>query len=83
MDQITGKPLGAVRQFLTGAGLLGRGLGLVLRSPKLLGLGLLPAADRRHRSTRSPWSLLIDFLPQLSRGVTWLRRRLGRPAGAT
>ena len=43
MDQNAGKPVGAVRQFFTGAGLLGRGLQLVLRSPRLLGLGLLPA----------------------------------------
>jgi CysZ protein len=34
---------GAVRRFLTGVGLLGRGLGLCLRNPKLLGLGVLPA----------------------------------------
>ena len=32
-----------MRRFATGAGLLGRGLGLVLRNPRLLGLGLLPA----------------------------------------
>ncbi len=34
---------GATQQFLAGAGLLGRGLVLCLRSPRLLGLGLVPA----------------------------------------
>ncbi|HET9519206.1 MAG TPA: EI24 domain-containing protein [Actinoplanes sp.] len=34
---------GAARQFLSGVGLLGRGLGLCLRRPRLLALGLLPA----------------------------------------
>lgn len=34
---------GVARQFLTGAGLLGRGLGSCLRSPRLLALGILPA----------------------------------------
>jgi CysZ protein len=34
---------GAARQFVTGAGLLVRGLVLCLRNPRLLGLGLLPA----------------------------------------
>jgi CysZ protein len=36
-------PLGWVRQFFTGAGLLARGLGMYARSPGLLALGLIPA----------------------------------------
>jgi CysZ protein len=59
-----------VRQFLHGAGLLGRGLGLVLRSPRLLGLGLLPAVIAGILYTVA-LIFLIDFLPGLSRGVTW------------
>ncbi|MEU4239255.1 EI24 domain-containing protein [Actinoplanes sp. NPDC026619] len=60
----------AVRQFLQGATLLARGLGLVLRSPKLLGLGLLPALIAGALYTAA-LAALIDFLPQLSRAVTW------------
>jgi CysZ protein len=70
VDLDTAKPLGAVRQFLTGAGLLGRGLALILRSPKLLGLGLLPAMISGILYAVG-LILLIDFLPRLSRDVTW------------
>ncbi|HET6482492.1 MAG TPA: EI24 domain-containing protein [Actinoplanes sp.] len=59
-----------VRQFLGGAGLLGRGLGIVLRSPKLLGLGLLPALISGLLYGTALF-FLIDYLPELSRGVTW------------
>nr|WP_250028132.1 EI24 domain-containing protein [Actinoplanes maris] len=65
-----GRPLGVVKQFLVGAGLLGRGLGLVLRRPKLLGLGLLPALIAGALYGTGLF-FLIDFLPQLSSGVTW------------
>jgi CysZ protein len=64
------RPLAAVRQFATGAGLLGRGLGLVLRSPRLLGLGLLPALLAGVLYTIA-LVLLIRFLPDLSERVTW------------
>jgi CysZ protein len=60
----------AVRQFLQGATLLARGLGLILRSPKLLGLGLLPAVISGILYAIGLF-LLIDFLPELSRAVTW------------
>ncbi|WP_433298566.1 EI24 domain-containing protein [Actinoplanes sp. CA-030573] len=60
----------AVRQFLLGVTLLGRGLVLVLRSPKLLFLGLLPAVIAGILYTGALVAL-IDFLPQLSRNVTW------------
>ncbi|GAA2647714.1 EI24 domain-containing protein [Paractinoplanes durhamensis] len=62
--------MNAVRQFLQGASLLARGLGLVLRSPKLLGLGLLPALISGLIYTIA-LVVLVDFLPRLSRGVTW------------
>jgi len=50
--------------------LLGRGLGLVARAPRLLGLGLLPAliAGLLYAAALST---LIAFLPELSRAVTW------------
>jgi len=64
------KPLGAVRQFLTGAGLLGRGLGLVLRSPRLLALGLLPALISGALYAVA-LVVLVDFLPRLSAATTW------------
>ncbi|GIF24205.1 CysZ protein [Actinoplanes tereljensis] len=60
----------AVRQFLQGAALLARGLGLILRSPKLLVLGLVPALISGILYTAALVAL-VDFLPRLSRGVTW------------
>ncbi|GAA4593879.1 CysZ protein [Actinoplanes octamycinicus] len=64
------RPLAAVRQFATGVGLLGRGLGLVLSSPRLLGLGLLPALLSGVLYTIG-LVVLIRFLPDLSEQVTW------------
>jgi CysZ protein len=64
------RPLSAVRQFAIGAGFLGRGLGLVLRSPRLLGLGLLPALIAGVLYTIG-LVLLVRFLPSLSERVTW------------
>lgn len=60
----------AVRQFFTGAGLLGRGLGIVLRKPRLLGLGLLPALISGLLYGTALF-FLIDYLPELSSTVTW------------
>ena len=62
--------MNAVRQFLTGAGLLGRGLGIVLRSPRLLGLGLIPALISGALYATALF-FLIDNLPQLTGAVTW------------
>ncbi|GLW33917.1 EI24 domain-containing protein [Actinoplanes regularis] len=62
--------MAAIRQFVTGAGLLGRGLGLVLRSPRLLGLGLLPALLSGVLYTIA-LVVLIRFLPALSELATW------------
>jgi CysZ protein len=61
---------GAVRTFLTGAGLLGRGLGLVVRNPRLLALGLLPALISGMLYAAALVSLIV-FVDDLSRAVTW------------
>ncbi|MFI5493188.1 EI24 domain-containing protein [Actinoplanes sp. NPDC051859] len=61
---------GAVREFLTGAGLLGRGLGLVLRSPRLLGLGLVPAVLTGVLYAAALITV-IAFLGDLAAAVTW------------
>nr|WP_249999475.1 EI24 domain-containing protein [Actinoplanes sp. M2I2] len=70
MNGEAGRPLGVVKQFLVGAGLLGRGLGLVLRRPKLLGLGLVPALIAGLLYGTALF-FLLDYLPQLSGAVTW------------
>jgi CysZ protein len=59
-----------VKQFFVGVALLGRGLVLVLRKPKLLFLGLLPAVIAGLLYAAA-LGVLIDFLPRLSRDVTW------------
>lgn len=61
---------GAARQFLTGAGLLGRGLGLVLRHPRMLGLGLIPALISTILYVGVIVTLVV-YLPDLSAAVTW------------
>ncbi|SDT75781.1 CysZ protein [Actinoplanes derwentensis] len=58
------------REFALGAGLLGRGLGLVLRSPRLLLIGLVPALLSGILYTVALF-LLIRFLPDLAALVTW------------
>ncbi|WP_043513059.1 MULTISPECIES: EI24 domain-containing protein [unclassified Actinoplanes] len=70
MKEDPNRPVAAVRQFVTGAGLLGRGLGLVLRSPRMLGLGLLPALISGVVYTIG-LVVLVRFLPQLSEHATW------------
>lgn len=60
----------AVREFLTGATLLPRGLALVLRSPKLFGLGLLPALISGALYTAALVTL-IAFLGDVAAAVTW------------
>jgi CysZ protein len=59
-----------VRDFFTGAGLLGRGLHLMLRLPRLLGLGLLPALIAGVLYSAA-LVVLIIFLPDLTRAMTW------------
>ena len=61
---------GAVRRFAIGAGLLGRGLGLVLRQPRMLGLGLLPAVISGVLYAAALITLIV-FISDLSAGVTW------------
>ncbi|GAA3930832.1 EI24 domain-containing protein [Actinoplanes auranticolor] len=61
---------GAVRRFATGAGLLGRGLGLVLRNPRMLGLGLLPAVISGVLYAALLITLVV-FVDDLASGVTW------------
>jgi CysZ protein len=60
----------SVRQFLQGAALFGRGLGIVLRNARLLGLGLLPALIAGVLYTVA-LIVLLDLLPRLSGAVTW------------
>ena len=62
--------LPAVRQFLTGAGLLGRGLGICLRTPRLLGLGLVPALISAALYVVAVVALLT-FVDELAADVTW------------
>jgi CysZ protein len=61
---------GTVRQFATGAGLLGRGLGLVLRQPRMLGLGLLPALISGILYAAAIVTLIV-FISDLAATVTW------------
>jgi CysZ protein len=58
------------RDFFTGAGLLGRGLGLVLRSPRLLGLGLVPAL-LCGLLYAAVLIILIAFIDDVASAVTW------------
>ncbi|GAA4932460.1 EI24 domain-containing protein [Actinoplanes utahensis] len=60
----------AFREFVNGAALLGRGLALVLRNPRLLLIGLIPALVSGVLYTVA-LVLLIRYLPDLSASVTW------------
>lgn len=70
MEPDTNKLLTAPRKFLLGASLLGRGLGIILSSPKLLVLGLIPAVISGALYITG-LVFLIDFIADLSRTVTW------------
>ncbi|GIF06040.1 EI24 domain-containing protein [Actinoplanes siamensis] len=70
MKEDPNRPFATVRQFVTGAGLLGRGLGLILSSPRMLGLGLLPALISGVVYTIA-LVVLIRYLPDLSEHATW------------
>jgi CysZ protein len=59
-----------VQQFLTGVGLLGRGLGTYARNPGLVLLGMLPALLSFILLAGAFVALLV-FLGPESRGVTW------------
>ena len=56
---------GAIREFALGVSLFGRGAGLVLRAPRLLGLGLLPALIAGVLYAVGI-VLLIAYLPNIS-----------------
>ncbi|WP_306203997.1 EI24 domain-containing protein [Actinoplanes sp. RD1] len=60
----------SVRDFFTGVSFLGRGLGLVLSTPRLLGLGLLPALISGALYAAALVTLIV-FLGDLSAAVTW------------
>ena len=60
----------ALREFFTGAGLLGRGLGVVLSNPRLLGLGLLPALISGLLYAAALGTLIV-FVDDLAAAVTW------------
>ena len=60
----------AARQFFTGAGLLGRGLGLVLSRPRLLGIGILPALISGVLYAAALVSL-IAYIDDVAGGLTW------------
>jgi CysZ protein len=59
-----------VRQFATGVGLLGRGLGLCLRHPRLFLLGLLPALIAGALYATALITLIL-FVDDLAGTVTW------------
>jgi CysZ protein len=59
-----------LREFLAGLGLLGRGLGMYARNPKLVLLGLIPALISAVLYLAA-FATLIYFLSDLSEGVTW------------
>ena len=65
-----GNPADAARQFVLGASLLGRGLNMVLRRPRLLGLGLVPALISGVLYVAALITL-IAFLPELTGPATW------------
>lgn len=60
----------AVRQFVSGAGLLGRGLGLCLRHPRMFALGILPALISGLLYAAALTTLVV-FVDDLARTVTW------------
>jgi len=59
-----------VRQFLAGAGLLARGVGVYVRSPGLMLLGLIPAVISAALFV-AVLGTLIYFISDLSAAVTW------------
>ncbi|HEU4347832.1 MAG TPA: EI24 domain-containing protein [Actinoplanes sp.] len=60
----------AVRRFVLGAGLLGRGVGICLRNPRLFGLGILPALIAGLLYAVA-LTVLILFLADLAAALTW------------
>ncbi|MEJ3743295.1 EI24 domain-containing protein [Actinomycetes bacterium KLBMP 9797] len=59
-----------MRDFFAGVGLFGRGLGMYVRSPRLVGLGLIPALISAIVYTAA-FVALIYFVGDLAGAVTW------------
>jgi CysZ protein len=68
-NPVTQAGAGAARQFLTGAGLLARGLGIYLRTPGVVALGLVPALLTGALYAAGIITL-IWYLPDLATAVT-------------
>jgi CysZ protein len=60
----------AFRDFFTGAGLIGRGLGQVVRRPGLLGLGMLPALISAVVYAAALTALIV-YIDDVSAAVIW------------
>jgi CysZ protein len=65
-----GPPGGAVKDFVAGMGLLGRGLGMYARNPRLLALGLIPAVISMLLIATA-FGVLLYFITDLAALVTW------------
>lgn len=59
-----------LRQYLHGVGLFGRGVRIYLRTPRLLVLGLIPTLLSAVLFA-AVFGVLLRFLPDLARAVTW------------
>lgn len=64
------RPLNAGRQFLTGVGMLGRGLAMYGRSPGLILLGLVPALIS-SLVLLVAFGTLVYFIDDIAPAVTW------------
>lgn len=64
------EPTGTARAYLDGVRLLGRGLALCLRVPRLLVLGMVPVTATALLFAGA-FAALLFFLPDLAGGATW------------
>lgn len=71
--------VGAAGEFLAGVRLLGRGLALVVRTPRLLLLGLLPVAVTALLFAAA-LAVLLYFLGDLATAATWFATDWPAPA---
>jgi CysZ protein len=70
MANSVARPISAGRQFLTGVGMLGRGLALCGRNPGLWLLGIVPALISSLLLVAA-FGALIYFIGDISSAVTW------------
>jgi CysZ protein len=70
MAKAVSRPLSAGRQFVTGIGMLGRGLAMYGRNPGVWLLGLLPALIAGLLIV-AVFVTLIWFIDEIASGVTW------------